>query len=66
MSFSAVLTQNQIMESVSLDPKISNSTKTFEPKISYGHPRMFNVRVIPLGTACVLKYFDMGISAFDI
>ena len=39
MKFLTVLNQNyQIMKSISLDPKISD-----------GHPHIFNIRVLPLG-----------------
>ena len=50
MSFSIVLTKNyQITESISFDPEISNTPETFWPKNIGGHPRMFNIRVLPWG-----------------
>ena len=48
MRFSYVFTQNyQILKMFSIDPKLLNSEKDFNPKVSDGHPRMYTARETP-------------------
>ena len=39
---------NQIMESISLDPKYQTPPKSFDPKTSDEHPWMSHIQVLPL------------------
>ena len=44
----SVLTHNyQILKIFSIDPKVLNSAKNFDPKISYGRPHRYSAQVIP-------------------
>ena len=49
-SFSTDLTQNiRLRNQYPLTQKYQTPPKIFDPKISDGHPRMFDIQVLPLG-----------------